>query len=83
VTATIKIDGEEFVTADEAAALLGVKVSTLYAYASRGRIRSYRQGSKRRRLYRRDEVAALLELAPSRARISTLPLAEDWIPLTC
>ena len=70
MAATIKIDGEEFVTADEAAALLGVEVST-------------RQGSKRRRLYRRDEVAALLELAPSRARISTLPLAEDWIPLTC
>jgi excisionase family DNA binding protein len=80
---TLQIDGVEYVTADEAAARLGVKLGTLYAYASRGRIRSYREGSKRRRLYRRDEVDALLELAPARARTSSLPLAEDWIPLTC
>jgi len=79
----IEIDGEEYVTASEAAALLGVKVDTLYAYASRGRIRSFRQGSKRRRLYRRDEIAALLEVVPARTRTSSLPLAEDWIPLTC
>ena len=80
---SIEIDGEEYLTAGEAAALLGVKVDTLYAYASRGRIRSFRQGSKRRRLYRRDEIAALLEVVPARARASSLPLAEDWIPLTC
>lgn len=79
---SIEIEGEEYVTAREAAALLGVKVDTLYAYASRGRIQSFRQGSKRRRLYRRNEIADLIAVVPSRTRVSSLPLAEDWIPFT-
>ena len=45
---------------EEAAALLGVKRETLYAYVSRGILKSYRQGIKRQRLYRRAEVAALV-----------------------
>ena len=53
------LDGEEFLTVEEAAALLGVKRETLYAYVSRGILKSYRQGIKRQRLYRRAEVAAL------------------------
>ena len=58
----IVMDGEEFLTAQEACALLGVKPATLYAYVSRGLLESYRQGIKRKRLYRRDEVERLTRL---------------------
>jgi citrate synthase len=77
----IRIDGEEFLTAQEAADLLGVKVTTLYAYASRGRVRSYRRGRARRRLYRRAELDAMLELHPGGPQ-TRLPRAEDWVPYT-
>jgi citrate synthase len=82
------LEGEEFLTVDEAARLLGVKPATLYAYVSRGLLRSYRQGIKRQRLYRRSEVAALMQLAPSgaegptrraRRRAIDIPPAESWI----
>ena len=63
--AMVMIDGEEYLTGDEAAGLLGVKRETLYAYVSRGMLKSYRQGIKRQRLYRRAEIEALLRLAPS------------------
>ena len=56
------LDGEEYLTVDEAAQLLGVKPATLYAYVSRGILKSYRQGIKRQRLYRRAEVEALIRL---------------------
>ena len=81
----------EFLTASEAARFLGVKRPTLYAYVSRGVLRSYRQGIKRQRLYRRAEVEGLLRLAPSATRSSNviplraparrarIPLAESWI----
>jgi len=87
----IVIDGEAYVESEEAARLLGVKRETLYAYVSRGLLRSYRQGIKRQRLYRRSEIDALLRLAPSSAddtagsaaaraiRPSEVPLAESWI----
>jgi excisionase family DNA binding protein len=58
----IVMDGEEFLTAQEACTLLGVKPATLYAYVSRGVLKSYRQGIKRMRLYRRDEVEQLTRL---------------------
>jgi citrate synthase len=58
----IVMDGEEFLTAQEACALLGIKAATLYAYVSRGLLRSYRQGIRRMRLYRRDEVEHLTRL---------------------
>jgi citrate synthase len=60
--ATIVVDGEEFLTGDDAARALGVKPATLYAYVSRGILKSYRQGTKRRKLYRRAEVEALRRL---------------------
>src|SRR3712207_8962148 len=60
----VVIDGINYLTVDEACALLGVKPATIYAYVSRGVLRSYKQGIKRQRLYREDEVAALLELRP-------------------
>lgn len=82
------LDGEEYLSGDEAAALMGVKRETLYAYVSRGMLRSYRQGIKRQRLYRRAEIEALVRLAPApgdeaedprAARAPEVPLAESWI----
>lgn len=85
----IEIDGEEFLTVKEAARRLGVKVPTLYAYVSRGVLRSYRQGIKRQRLYRRADVERLLAVGPSAGadaeertageRAPEIPLAESWI----
>jgi excisionase family DNA binding protein len=71
------LEGEEFLTVQEAARLLGVKRETLYAYVSRGILRSYRQGIKRQRLYRRAEVEALLRL--DRRATPEIPPAENWI----
>jgi hypothetical protein len=53
-------------------------------------LRSYRQGIKRQRLYRRAEIESLLRLAPSATRANVIPLraptrrariplAESWI----
>jgi citrate synthase len=70
------LDGEEYLTGGEAAQRLGVKPSTLYAYVSRGILRSYRQGIKRQRLYRRAEVDALVRLD---RRTTEIPPAESWI----
>lgn len=78
----INVDGVEYLSAAEAAELLGVKITTLYAYASRGRIRSYRRGIRRERFYRRSELEALLRLRPANAadEADDLPRAETWIP---
>ena len=84
------VGGEEYLESEEAARLLGVKRETLYAYVSRGLLRSYRQGIKRQRLYRRVDVEELLRLAPAsseptRERSSRrrtgweIPLAESWV----
>ncbi len=87
----VLVDGEAYLTGDEAAGLMGVKRETLYAYVSRGLLKSYRQGIKRQRLYRRAEIEALLRLSPSgaddsgegagqrAARPAEVPLAESWI----
>lgn len=77
----IRIGDQEFLTAQEAADLLGVKLATLYAYVSRGRVRSYRRGQSRRRLYRRDELETMVELHRGTPR-TRLPRAEDWVPYT-
>jgi excisionase family DNA binding protein len=82
----VTVDGEEYLTVDEAAALMGVKPATLYAYVSRGILRSYRQGIKRQRLYRRAEIEQLIRMAPSvpadagdAPKLPDIPLAESWI----
>jgi citrate synthase len=81
----IVIDGEEYLTLDEAASLMGVKPPTLYAYVSRGILKSYRQGIKRQRLYRRAEIEALTRVAPRGSdavgsrKLPEIPLAESWI----
>ena len=61
----IELDGEKYLDGGEASNLLGVKMSTLYTYVSRGILRSYKQGIKRQRLYKQDELEALLRLRPS------------------
>jgi len=74
----IEIHGEPYLSAAEACDLLGIKPATLYAYVSRGVLRSYRQGIKRARLYRRGELLRALVLQPSRGHQS-LPHAADWM----
>ena len=81
----VLIGGEEYLTVDEAAAQLGVKPAALYAYVSRGVLRSYRQGMRRQRLYRRADVDDLRRLQPSAQPSATspeapeIPFAESWI----
>lgn len=58
------IDGINYLSVAEACELLGVKAATIYAYVSRGTLHSYKQGIKRQRLYREDEVRALLAVQP-------------------
>jgi citrate synthase len=82
-----EIDGEQYLSADEVIALLGIKRATLYAYVSRGVLQSYRKGIGRERLYRRAEVDALLAvradtpsprlLAEGPAPYTPAPGAED------
>jgi excisionase family DNA binding protein len=74
----IEIHGEQYLSASEASEQLGIKLATLYAYVSRGALKSYRQGIKRQRLYRRRDVQQLTDLHPARAP-SPLPHAADWM----
>jgi len=83
------LGGEEYLDSREAARLMGVKRETLYAYVSRGLLRSYRQGIKRQRFYKRADIEELLRLAPSapalpgprgrRRSAWEIPLAESWV----
>jgi len=91
----IVLGDEEYLTGEEAARRLGVKRATLYAYVSRGVLKSYRQGIKRQRLYRRTDVEDLLRLSPEAAAepeaaalrsapaepviVWSIPAAESWI----
>jgi citrate synthase len=74
----IEIQGEQYLSAAEASEVLGIKPSTLYAYVSRGVLKSYRQGIKRQRLYRRREVERVVRLEPSRGG-RHIPPAADWV----
>jgi len=79
----IELNGENYLDGQEASSLLGVKLSTLYTYVSRGTLRSYKQGIKRQRLYRLAELEALLRLRPSNDSVPSspeLPHAEEWVP---
>jgi excisionase family DNA binding protein len=68
-----------FYTAEEACRVLGVKLATLYSYVNRGLLTSYRQAIRRERLYKRDEVDALLEVTPvPRDFAGAIPPAETW-----
>ncbi len=83
----IELNGENYLDGHEACHLLGIKISTLYTYVSRGVLRSYKQGIKRQRLYKKTELDALIQLRPSNETPSGaddntpgLPHAEDWVP---
>lgn len=67
------IESSEFLDVEAAAALLGVKKATLYAYVSRGLLRSYKQGFGRKRLYRRADIEALRTIQPSDAPAPAAP----------
>ena len=68
-------------TASEAAGALGVKLGTLYAYVSRGWLKSYRRRIGRQALYRRADIEALRGVvAPERGRRGrSLPDASSWV----
>ena len=87
-----RIDGEVYLDGEEAVALLGVKKATLYAYVSRGVLKSYRQAVGRRRLYLQSEVETLCAIQSPAVAPTTphhhlgddvfrdvrLPDAESW-----
>jgi citrate synthase len=70
-------------TATEAAAHLGIKVGTLYAYVSRGWLKSYKRKVGRETLYRLSEVEALRGVTmPERGRRArSLPDASTWVTI--
>jgi citrate synthase len=70
-------------TASEAAAQLGVKLGTLYAYVSRGWLKSYRRRVGREALYRRADIEALRGVSlPERGRRArSLPDASSWVTI--
>ena len=91
----IELNGENYLDGQEACHLLGIKLSTLYTYVSRGVLKSYKQGIKRQRLYKKAELEALIELRPSNEPSPVdeeqgdddnddngpqLPHARDWVP---
>ena len=61
----IELNGESYLDGQEASSLLGVKLSTMYTYVSRGILSSYKQGIKRQRLYKQAELESLLRVRPS------------------
>ncbi len=86
----IELNGENYLSGDEASHLLGVKLSTLYTYVSRGIVRSYKQGIKRQRLYKQAELESLLQLRSNdelagssehagERRSVELPRVEEWM----
>jgi citrate synthase len=68
-----------FLTAREAAAELSVSLATLYAYVSRGLVRSEPVGDGRARRYRADDIRALRQRR--RASGAVQPSAEAAIPV--
>jgi citrate synthase len=67
-------------TAHQAADRLGIKLDTLYAYVSRGRLRSVMVPGTRERRYRGEDVEALLD-ARSGARPPRSPDPEALMPV--
>src|SRR5580704_5818447 len=81
VAAHATSEGSQMLTAAEAAAQLGVKLGTLYAYVSRGWLKSYRRKVGREALYRRADIEALRGVTmPERGRRArSLPDASSWV----
>jgi citrate synthase len=68
----------EFLTASEAARFLGVKRPTLYAYVSRGLVRSRARGEGRERQYLRSDLAKLKAARRGRAPAGGVSGALHW-----
>jgi citrate synthase len=75
----LEVQGDVYLTSGEACEMLGVKASTLYAYVSRNVLASYRQGIRRERLYRLEDIEDLLRVVPAEAGPVEIPLAESWM----
>jgi citrate synthase len=73
----LEIDGVPYTDSAGACELLGVKRETLYAYVSRGRLRSFKRGG-RARIYALADIDALLRLEAGSP--TKLPAVEDWMP---
>src|SRR5205807_3113265 len=73
----------EMLSAREAADQLGVKLNTLYAYVSRGWLKSFRRRVGREALYRRGDIEALRGVTmPERGRRArSLPDASSWVTI--
>src|SRR5216684_1590992 len=73
----------QMLTAAEAAARLGVKLGTLYAYVSRGWLKSYKRKVGRETFYRRADIEALRGVTmPERGRRArSLPDASSWVTI--
>jgi citrate synthase len=71
----------DMLSAHQAADELGVKLNTLYAYVSRGWLKSYRRRVGREALYRRGDIDALrgLMAAEHGRRGRSLPEASSWV----
>lgn len=74
------MDDSRFMSAVEAARRLGIQVATLYAYVSRGLIRSEAgEGNDRARRYHREDVEALkAQRETLKDPIKTIRRALDW-----
>ena len=67
-------------TAPEAADRLGIKLDTLYAYVSRGRLRSIMVPGTRERRYRSEDIQALLDARSGTRRLAE-PAPEALMPV--
>jgi len=76
----VEIDGIEYLTVREVCDLLEVKPATIYAYVSRGILPSYKQGIKRQRLYRADDIRQLITLRPSLPEAPVAISAQAQVP---
>jgi citrate synthase len=70
---------ETLVSAREAAGRLGIKLDTLYAYVSRGLLRSVEVAGSRERYYRDEDIERLR--AGRGARGKRVPMAETLVPV--
>jgi citrate synthase len=83
VVAIRNSDRAGMITAAEAAGQLGVKLGTLYAYVSRGWLKSYRRKVGRQALYRRSDIEALRGVVSTERgrRGRSLPAASSWVTI--
>src|SRR5918912_4255136 len=77
-----QMNGAELLRAREAAARLGVKLDTLYAYVSRGLLRSVAVPGSRERHYRADDIERFrISRGVERGREMLIPLIDSAICL--